>query len=104
MSFFSSISGPGDAGSVNARRASSVSCDHGISPFRLYPQESKSLFYLTGVDSGFKRMVVPGDQLIYVLKLVRSRGKAFLKVYGEARVDGELACSADLTAMHVNEE
>ena len=69
------------------------------------PQESKSLFYLTGVDNArFKRMVVPGDQLIYELKLVRSRGKAFLKVYGEARVDGELACCSDLTAMHVNDE
>ena len=71
----------------------------------LDPLDTSSLFYLTGVDNArFKRMVLPGDQLVFDLKLVRSRGNAFLKCYGEARVDGELACSADITAMHVNDE
>jgi 3-hydroxyacyl-[acyl-carrier-protein] dehydratase len=55
------------------------------------------LLFLAGVAKArFKRIVVPGDQLILTVEFTRSRGK-IAKIYGEATVDGELACSAEIT-------
>lgn len=51
------------------------------------------LFYLAGIDEArFKRKVVPGDQLELYVEVIRHR-EGLWKFKGEARVDGELACS-----------
>ena len=53
------------------------------------------IFYLAGVDKArFKRVVVPGDQLILTVKVLRHRENLW-KFEGEASVDGELACSCE---------
>lgn len=59
-----------------------------------YPSET-DLFYLAGIDNTrFKRKVVPGDQLILSVKVLRHRENLW-KFQGEATVGGELACSAE---------
>lgn len=46
----------------------------------------------------FRKPVVPGDQLIMYLKQLRV-GKKILKMSGEAKVDGQLVASGELTAI-----
>jgi 3-hydroxyacyl-[acyl-carrier-protein] dehydratase len=59
-----------------------------------YPAD-KDLFYLAGIDNTrFKRNVVPGDQLVLHVEVVRRRDNLW-KFKGEATVNGELACSAE---------
>lgn len=55
-----------------------------------------SMYVLCGVDKArFKRRVVPGDQLELTATLVAVK-RNILKFSGEARVNGELAASAEL--------
>jgi 3-hydroxyacyl-[acyl-carrier-protein] dehydratase len=62
--------------------------------FERYPSE-KDLFYLAGIDNTrFKRKVVPGDQLILHIEVMRARDSLW-KFKGEATVNGELACYAE---------
>lgn len=59
-----------------------------------HPQEM--LFYLASIDNvRFKRKVVPGDQLILKATFT-GRKRNFWKIHGEATVDGEVACVADI--------
>lgn len=52
--------------------------------------------YFAGIDEAkFKQVVIPGDQLIFQLKLV-SQKRDFWKVRAEAYVGDKLACSAFL--------
>ena len=61
------------------------------------PDLPKGLFVFAGIDSvRFRRPVVPGDQLIINCELVSIKRQRFGKVKGEARVDGNLACSGEL--------
>jgi 3-hydroxyacyl-[acyl-carrier-protein] dehydratase len=54
------------------------------------------LFFLAGIDNAkFKQMVVPGDQLILEVKITNNKG-SFWKIYGEAKVDGKVACSLEI--------
>jgi len=54
------------------------------------------LMYLTGIEKArFRRPVVPGDQLVMTLQVVAAR-PSFVKVSGEARVDGALCAEAEL--------
>ena len=54
------------------------------------------IYYFTGIDRArFKRPVEPGDQLVIEVELVR-RIKNMYKCKGVAKVDGELAASAEL--------
>jgi len=54
------------------------------------------VYYFTGIDKArFKRPVEPGDQLVFEVKLVR-RIKNMWKCKGIAKVDGEVAASAEL--------
>ena len=54
------------------------------------------VYYFTGIDKArFKRPVEPGDQLVFEIKMIR-RIKNIWKCSGEARVDGQLAASAEL--------
>jgi 3-hydroxyacyl-[acyl-carrier-protein] dehydratase len=55
-----------------------------------------SMYYLVGVDNTrFKRPVEPGDQLILEVRLDRIK-RGVGKFICEAKVDGQLAASADL--------
>ncbi len=57
------------------------------------------LWLFAGIDNArFKQIVTPGDQLILTLEVVRSK-KEFWKLHGEATVNGQLACSADLMSI-----
>ncbi len=63
--------------------------------------ERRSLFMLTGIDKArMRRRVVPGDQLKIDVRLLKHHHPLW-KMRGEARVDGELAAEAELSAMEV---
>ncbi len=56
----------------------------------------RRIAFLTGIDKAkFRRPVVPGDRLDMEVKLLRSRS-AMGWVSAEAKVDGKLACAAEL--------
>jgi 3-hydroxyacyl-[acyl-carrier-protein] dehydratase len=64
----------------------------------------RSLFMLTGIDKvRLRRRVVPGDQIKMEVRLLKHHHPLW-KMHGEARVDGELAAEADLSAMEVEEQ
>ncbi len=66
--------------------------------------ESPRMFMLTGVEKArFRRPVVPGDQLDMEVTVIRSRGPLW-KMRAEARVAGEIAAEAELSAMEVPQE
>ena len=70
----------------------------GLLGFRTMSEEPSNdlLYMLVGVDNvRFKRQVVPGDQLILNVKLLR-RSKVVWKFECEATVDGQLVTKADL--------
>jgi len=63
------------------------------------PAGDGALVYLGGVDKArFKRTVEPGDQLHIRMEYVKDM-RGVWKFSGEARVDGGLAVSADITAV-----
>lgn len=54
------------------------------------------IFYFAGIDNArFKRIVVPGDQLTLHAEIDRVKRNLW-KFKATAKVDGELACEADL--------
>lgn len=58
--------------------------------------DDKTVYYFAGIDAArFKRPVEPGDQLIMDVTLNRMKSGIF-KFKGVARVDGNLACEAEL--------
>ncbi len=62
----------------------------------------RKLIYFTGIDGcRFRRPVVPGDQVIFEVKVLSVR-RSFAKLHGRALVDGELACEADLSSAMVD--
>ncbi len=55
-----------------------------------------TVYYFAGIDGArFKRPVEPGDQLILEVSLERMKAGMF-KFKGVSRVDGEVACEAEL--------
>jgi 3-hydroxyacyl-[acyl-carrier-protein] dehydratase len=71
----------------------------GILAFRTtdsQPADDGSLYLLVGIDKArFKRPVAPGDQVAIEVKFVRNMRNIWF-FSAEARVDGELAASADI--------
>lgn len=62
------------------------------------PEQKKSLFLFAGADEvRFRRVVIPGDQLIIESELLKVRNDIW-KCRATALVDGQLACSAVLLA------
>jgi 3-hydroxyacyl-[acyl-carrier-protein] dehydratase len=62
------------------------------------------LVYFMGIDRAkFRRPVLPGDQLHYHVKKIRSRGRAW-RFYGEARVNGRVVAEAEVSAMILDED
>ncbi len=58
----------------------------------------ESLVYFTGIDKArFRRKVVPGDQIVYDVVIVRRKGKV-IKMECKALVDGAVAAEALLMA------
>ncbi len=56
------------------------------------------LIYFAGVDNArFRRVVRPGDQLLYKLEMVKQKGKV-TKMAGKAYVDDQLVTEANLMA------
>lgn len=54
------------------------------------------LYYFAGIDKArFKRVVEPGDQVHFEVKMIKERRGIGVFV-GEAKVDGELVCSAEI--------
>lgn len=70
----------------------------GILARRLVPYDTAThvSLFLTIDNAKFRRAVVPGDQLI--IEMVPVRVGKFFKMKGEAKVNGQLACSAELMA------
>lgn len=63
--------------------------------FGRYPEGENDVFFLAGIDNArFKRQVVPGDQLLLSVEVMRKRDNLW-KFKSEATVDGELACYAE---------
>ena len=63
---------------------------------------AEKLMYFMGIDAArFRRPVVPGDQLRFVLKLLKLRGGTS-KMRGEAFVDDQLVAEAELLATVVD--
>ena len=55
-------------------------------------------FYLVGLDDvKWKRQVVPGDQLVIMMRSVKKRNPLWI-MSGEVLVDGKVVCSGGLTA------
>jgi 3-hydroxyacyl-[acyl-carrier-protein] dehydratase len=58
----------------------------------------EKLIYFAGIDKvRFRLPVVPGDQLIYEMKVLKQKGKIW-KMSGRATVNGKLAAEAELMA------
>ena len=60
------------------------------------------LVYFMGIDRAkFRKPVLPGDQLHYHVRKVRSRGKAW-RFRGEAKVNGQVVAEAEVSALIVD--
>ena len=71
----------------------------GVLAIKSLPKGSEgALMYFMGLDQvKFRRQVVPGDQLIMELEVIKQRAK-IMKLAGTAKVDGQLAAEAQLMA------
>jgi len=56
----------------------------------------EAIYYLVGVDKArFKRPVVPGDQLVFEVELLKRRREIWVFT-AEAKVDGKMVASAEI--------
>lgn len=63
------------------------------------PDPQNKVVYFTSLDNvKWRRPIKPGDQLRFELEMIQVRGR-LCKMHGTARVDGEVACEADMGAM-----
>ena len=69
----------------------------GVLAFTMVGKPAKGeLYYFAAIDNArFKRPVVPGDQLIIDVEYLKAR-RGIASFTGEATVDGQLVCRADL--------
>ncbi len=76
----------------------------GVLAFKSSPLEGRPVVYLTGIDKAkFRKPVVPGDQLRLEVEVLKRR-QPFWKMRGNAFVESELVCEAELTAMVTEEK
>ena len=62
------------------------------------------LVYFMGIDRAkFRKPVMPGDQLHYHVRKIRSRGRAW-RFYGEAKVNGQVVAEAEVSAMILDQD
>ena len=58
--------------------------------------DDNTMYYFVGIDKArFKKPVEPGDQLVFEVKVLKSR-RGIWSFSGEAKVDGKVVCSAEL--------
>jgi 3-hydroxyacyl-[acyl-carrier-protein] dehydratase len=71
----------------------------GILAFYSIPEMiGEKLIYFAGIDKvRFRRPVVPGDQLIYEMVVLKQKGKIW-KMEGKAKVDNEVVAEAEFMA------
>jgi beta-hydroxyacyl-ACP dehydratase FabZ len=71
----------------------------GILAFSSRPKEKPgSIIYFTGIDKvRFRKPVIPGDQMIMSLEILKERTK-LMKVSGKVMVEDKLAAQAELMA------
>ncbi|EGM76086.1 beta-hydroxyacyl-(acyl carrier protein) dehydratase FabZ [Rheinheimera sp. A13L] len=69
----------------------------GILGFKTVTERSENELYLFAAidEARFKKPVVPGDQLVLEVKFLKERRNLW-KFYGEAKVDGQVVCCAEL--------
>jgi len=66
------------------------------------PERDKKLILFTGIDKcRFRRPVVPGDQLLFEVKVLRRRAR-FGVLQGIARVGDEIAAEAELSSATID--
>lgn len=65
--------------------------------------EGKSVFFMSIDNAKFRRPVVPGDQVIMDIKVLKQRGNVW-KFSGSAAVDGKVVSEAEFTAMVTDKE
>ena len=76
----------------------------GVLAFKSVPPAGRPVVYLTGVDKAkFRKPVVPGDQVRFEVEILKQR-PPFWKMRGEAYVESELVCEAEMTAMVTQEK
>ncbi len=60
-------------------------------------QDSEGLFVFAGIDKvRFRRPVVPGDQLVMTVELLKFRSGRLGKMQGRAEVDGQLVAEGEM--------
>ncbi len=71
----------------------------GVLGYHTLPENiGKKLLYFAGIDNArFRKPVVPGDQLVFSLSLLKIK-RGVMVMEGEAHVDGKLAAQAELMA------
>jgi 3-hydroxymyristoyl/3-hydroxydecanoyl-(acyl carrier protein) dehydratase len=71
----------------------------GVLAFKSANQAGAKLVYFMGIEKAkFRKPVTPGDQLRFVVEVLRAR-HPYWKMRGEAFVDDTLVCEAELMAM-----
>ncbi len=76
----------------------------GVLALKSLPPTGRPAVYLTGVDKAkFRKPVVPGDQLRVEVEVLRQR-HPFWKMQGQAYVESDLVCEAEMTAMVTEEQ
>ncbi len=72
----------------------------GVLAYKSAPEETKGkLIYFAAIDKvRFRKPVVPGDQVIFELEIVKCK-KRVCKMEGKAYVDGEVVAEGILTAI-----
>lgn len=65
--------------------------------------EKKLIFFMSIDKAKFRKPVIPGDQLVFELTMMRKRGKTF-QMAGKAMVDGQVVSEAEFMAAIVEKE
>lgn len=69
----------------------------GILGFKTVTERAENELYLFAAidEARFKKPVVPGDTMVLEVKFLKERRNMW-KFYGEAKVEGQIVCSAEL--------
>ncbi|HYL97621.1 MAG TPA: 3-hydroxyacyl-ACP dehydratase FabZ [Blastocatellia bacterium] len=74
----------------------------GVMMLASIPDRDQKLVFFTGIDGAkFRKPVIPGDQLRLELVVLRLRPK-YIRLRGEARVDGALVAEAEISSSLVD--
>ena len=77
----------------------------GILALNSVPDPENYWTYFLGIDSfKFKKMVFPGDTLIFKCELLEPIRRGFVKMSGVAYIGNQLVCEGNMTAVLVKKE